>query len=187
MSDQTYFIERKYEQTTEMQALHLNVLKTGLDRLLGSGAQSAHDSFSGQQQAASRQSHESTRINDLENNDAEGSDAIDVDFDEPTITLMKTLKIRESEIKAIISVIYKLNDSTSFGYAKTQLKMLKTAWQDYRQVSVQLQVTTTVDDFEKRYQVIQQMYAEAMGTINDIVHSVKGNANIELPKKLNIN
>lgn len=39
-----------------------------------------------------------------------------------------------------------------------------------------------MEEYEQRYQIIQQMYAEAMGAINDMVHSVKANTNIELPK-----
>lgn len=129
MSDQPYFTEKKYEQASEMHVLHLNVLQTGLDRIMAITSQPFQSSILTPEnpQPAARQNIESTRINDLGDNNTGDVELIDVDLDDATIALIKTLQIRESEIKGIINVIYKLNDSMSNGYAKTQLEMLKTA------------------------------------------------------------
>lgn len=49
--------------------------------------------------------------------------------------------------------------------------MLKAAWNDYREVSFRLQISSISDDIEKRYQIMHQMYNDAMGT--DIVHNTQ--------------
>lgn len=182
--DQPYFNDNLFDQAMEAQAKHIQVLKTALDRIESSSSSSDLDRHN---ELDSRNAESKTDNNHI----LDKPNPIILDETDPIIlnntnpfnsSEMSILNTREEELKSIIEIIYQDGDLITTGYAKTQHGLLKDAWNDYRELSMNLQASRNDDNVKNRYQMYRQKYAEAMGKIDDIIHTVSSKNNVELPK-----
>lgn len=68
------------------------------------------------------------------------------------------------------------------GYARAQMELLKTAWSEYRAISVQIQITSNNENIKTAHTALQKQYAMASGVLTDIIRNSENKSNIELPK-----
>lgn len=181
--DQPYFVDKLFERTMEAQRKHMEVLRTSLDGFESSSSSAKNDQQMDQQNGSDTAGNQTAENTDGIENILNLSNPIILNDSNPFHSSeMNVLNTRETELKSIIEIIHQEGELLSIGYAKIQNKLLEAAWNDYRELSMNLQASANDQLIKNRYQMYQRRYAEAMGSLDYIIFNVSGKCNVELPK-----
>lgn len=108
----------------------------------------------------------------------------DEEFQDGVQEKLSALKLQRNDVKNILAAIDKMNSNTSSGYAKAQIEMAKTIWDEFR--AAHLEMRSLNIDIDKRmdFKQLQQRYVQSVGKLHDICSrpSNKESYEVRLPK-----
>lgn len=97
---------------------------------------------------------------------------------------LEVLKLQRNDVKNVLSAIDKMKPNTSSGYAKAQIEMAKTVWDDYRAAHFEMRALNIDIDKRMNFKQLQQRYVQAIGKLHDMCSHGNGKEpyKVQLPK-----